>query len=180
MERGVYIVRARERYNARGRNPMRPAAPVGAMLFCVLLVSTGSPSRLLASPEGTGEEKEKLVKCRMTFNLKGWSAFYKTAKGDGTISCDNGQKARVRIRATGGGITFGKSEIIGGNGRFSGARDIGELFGSYVQSEAHAGAGKSADAQAMTKGEVSLALKGTGRGVDIGFAFGKFTIDRAK
>jgi hypothetical protein len=27
---------------------------------------------------------------------------------------------------------------------------------------------------------VSLALAGTGRGVDIGFAFGKFTIARAK
>ena len=159
---------------------MRPAATVGAMLFCVLLVSTGSPSRLLASPEGTGEEKEKLVKCRMTFNLKGWSAFYKTAQGDGTISCNNGQKARVTIKAKGGGLTFGKSEIIGGTGKFTGARHIGELFGSYVQSEAHAGAGKSADAQALTKGEVSLALHGTGRGVDIGFAFGKLTIDRAR
>ena len=41
----------------------------------------------------------------MTFNLKGWSAFYKTAKGDGTITCSNGQKARVKIKATGGGRT---------------------------------------------------------------------------
>jgi hypothetical protein len=116
----------------------------------------------------------------MTFNLKGWSAFYKTAQGDGTITCDNGQKARVRIKAKGGGITFGKSEIVGGTGKFTGVYGIKELFGSYVQSEAHAGAGKSADAQALTKGEVSLALHGTGRGVDIGFAFGKFTIEKAK
>jgi hypothetical protein len=116
----------------------------------------------------------------MRFNLRGWSAFYKTAKGDGTITWSNGQKARVRIRAKGGGITFGKSDIIGGTGEFTGARSINELFGSYAQSEAHAGAGKSADVQAMTKGEVSLALAGTGRGVDIGFAFGKFTIERAK
>ena len=72
----------------------------------------------------------------------------------------------------------GKSEVIGGTGKFSEARSIDELFGSYVQSEAHAGAGKSASAQAMTKGEISLALAGTGRGVDIGFAFGKFTIER--
>jgi len=76
----------------------------------------------------------------------------------------------------GGGITFGKSEIIGGTGRFSAAKSIQELLGSYVQSEAHAGAGKSAAAQALTKGEVSLTLVGTGRGVDVGFAFGKFTI----
>jgi hypothetical protein len=116
----------------------------------------------------------------MKFNLKGWSAFYKTASGDGTISCKNGQSAKVTLKATGGGLTFGKSEVVDGTGKFSGAMSIDELFGSYAQSEAHAGAGKSADAQAMTKGEVSLALSGTGRGVNIGFAFGKFTITRAK
>ena len=38
---------------------------------------------------------------------------------------------------------------------------------------------KSSGAQAMTKGEVSLALAGTGRGWDLGISFGKFTIKRA-
>ena len=155
---------------------MRRLRTFGGMALCAVLVSSGAPGRPLASDDSAGQ---KLVQCTMKFNLKGWSAFYKTAKGDGTISCDNGQKAKVTIKATGGGLTFGKSEIIGGTGKFSGARGIDELFGSYAQSEAHAGAGKSADAQAMTKGEVSLALHGKGRGVDIGFAFGKFTIDRA-
>ena len=122
---------------------------------------------------------EKLVHCEMTFSLHGWSAFYKTAKGEGTIKCENGQTAKVTLRAKGGGITFGKSDVVDGTGTFSGARNISELFGSYAQSEAHAGAGKSAAAQAMTKGEVSLALAGTGRGVDVGFAFGKFTIEKA-
>jgi hypothetical protein len=116
----------------------------------------------------------------MTYNLKGWSAFYKTAAGGGTITCSNGQSARVNIMVEGGGITFGKSEIIAGTGLFTGARDIRELFGSYAQAEAHAGVVKSGDVQAMTKGEVSLALSGTGRGIDIGIAFGKFTIERAK
>jgi hypothetical protein len=124
------------------------------------------------------DAKSGLVDCKMTFNLKGWSAFYKTSSGDGTITCDNGQSLGVKIKATGGGITFGKSEIIGGTGKFTGARNIEELLGSYAQSEAHAGAGKSSAAQAMTKGEVSLTLTGTGRGVDIGFAFGKFTISK--
>jgi hypothetical protein len=147
------------------------------ILLCAFLLPIGAASGVLAGdPDGGG----KLVACTMTFNLKGWSAFYKTAQGDGTITCDNGQKARVRIKAKGGGITFGKSEIVDGTGRFTGARNLDELLGSYVQSEAHAGAGKSADAQALTKGEVSLALHGTGRGVDIGFAFGKFTIEKAK
>ncbi len=159
---------------------MRSAATVTAMVFGMVLISSGAFDRPRASQEAAGGGKEKLVECRMTFNLKGWSAFYKTATGDGTITCSDGEKARVTIKAKGGGLTFGKSEIIGGTGKFTGARNIGELFGSYAQSEAHAGAGKSADAQALTKGEVSLALHGTGRGVDIGFAFGKFTIERAK
>ena len=84
----------------------------------------------------------------------------------------------VGVSAKGGGITFGKSTIENGRGEFSGVRDIGELLGSYAAAEAHAGAAKSSKAQAMTKGEVNLALAGTGRGWDIGIAFGKFTITR--
>ena len=152
---------------------------VALCLMIAFVAPAGAGARAVA--EGEDQEKvDALVKCTMTFNLKGWSAFYKTSSGDGTITCSNGQKAKVRIKAKGGGITFGKSEIIGGTGKFTGARNLEELLGSYAQSEAHAGAGKSADAQAMTKGEVSLALSGKGRGVDIGFAFGKFTIERAE
>jgi hypothetical protein len=146
-------------------------------LFGVLLL-LGLPGASSAGDEPKKEESAKLLKCEMTFNLKGWSAFYKTSQGEGTIHCDNGQTAKVKIKATGGGITFGKSEITGGTGKFTGAKNIDELLGSYAQSEAHAGAGKSADAQALTKGEISLALSGKGRGVDIGFDFGKFTIER--
>jgi len=131
---------------------------------------------VLAPAAPRAAEDAKLIDCEMKFNLKGWSAMYKTAKGEGTITCDNGQRASVTIKTRGGGITFGKSEIVDGTGKFTGAKSINELFGSYAQSEAHAGAGKSASVQAMTKGEVSLALSGTGRGVDLGFSFGKFTI----
>ncbi len=152
---------------------MKSTSQIAAAVSCAIALSAG-----LALTAAAEEQKPKLVTCQMKFNMKGWSAFYKTAKGEGTITCDNGQSAHVKIRAKGGGVTFGKSEIIGGTGRFTGSKSIEELFGSYVQSEAHAGAGKSADAQALTKGEVSLALAGTGRGVDIGFAFGKFTIER--
>ena len=147
--------------------------------MCALALIVGAPTSLWA-----GEEKSKggggLVECKMTYSLSGWSVFYKTATGHGTITCNNGQQATVRVRAKGGGITFGKSEIINGTGDFTGARNISELFGSYAQAEAHAGAGKSVDAQALTKGTVSLALAGKGRGIDIGIAFGKFTISRAK
>ena len=155
---------------------MSSRSPIAVVLCLFLLIAAGA--RVVISDDKTEQppKQEKKVDCKMTFSLKGWSAFYKTSKGEGTITCDNGQSAKVKIKATGGGITFGKSEIVDGTGRFSEARGIAELFGSYVQSEAHAGAGKSVDAQALTKGEVSLALAGTGRGVDIGFAFGKFTI----
>ena len=49
--------------------------------------------------------------CKMTFSLKGWSMFYKTASGSGTIRCDNGQKAAVKIAAKGGGLTAGNLDI---------------------------------------------------------------------
>jgi hypothetical protein len=158
---------------------MRRATIVLAIVVTLVLLSAGAVGTL-AGDKVRKDAGEKLTDCRMTFNLKSWSAFYKSSEGEGTITCDNGQTAKVRIKAKGGGLTFGKSEVIGGTGKFSGARNIDELLGSYVQSEAHAGAGKSADAQALTKGEVSLALAGTGRGVNLGFAFGKFTIQRVK
>jgi len=138
----------------------------------------GAPTSPFAAE--TKSQSGGLVECKMTYSLSGWSVFYKTASGSGTISCDNGQTAKVKVRAKGGGITFGKTEIVRGAGNFTGVRDIGELFGSYAQAEAHAGVVKSADAQVLTKGAVSLALAGTGRGIDLGVAFGKFTIQRAK
>lgn len=116
--------------------------------------------------------------CEMRFSMKGWSAFYKTSAGTGTIRCNNGQTLAVKLRAKGGGITFGKSSIEDGRGEFSGVHGINEVLGTYVAAEAHAGASKSSKAQAMTKGEVSLALSGTGRGWDVGIAFGKFVIER--
>jgi len=118
------------------------------------------------------------VTCTMSFEMKGWSAFYKTSSGTGTIRCTNGQTASVKLDAKGGGLTFGKSAIENGKGEFSGVKGIEEVFGSYVSAEAHAGAVKSSKASVMTKGEVSLALSGTGRGWDLGVAFGKLTISR--
>jgi hypothetical protein len=152
------------------------------MVLSFVLLSAGDPASPLAAKKQAQERNnhDKLVECTMNFDLKSWSALYKSSKGDGTIHCDNGQTAKVLIKAKGGGITFGKSEVINGTGNFTGARRMNELFGSYAQSEVHAGAGKSAAAQALTKGEVSLALSGTGHGVDVGFAFGKFTIVPAK
>jgi len=113
--------------------------------------------------------------CEMQFRLKSWSVFYKKAKGQGTISCDNGQSASVAIKIQGGGLTFGKSEVEG-RAEFTEVADISELYGGWAEAEAHAGASKSSGAQVLTKGDVQMALAGTGEGWNLGFAFGKFTI----
>ena len=144
---------------------------IARLAFPVFAVVAASSAVLAAD---TGE-----LECKLTYSLKGWSAFYKTAKGEGTIHCSNGQSMAVSIETKGGGITFGKSEIKDGTGKFSKVSKIDDLLGSYANAEAHAGAGKSSSARALTKGEVSLALAGTGEGVDVGIDFGKFTISKA-
>jgi len=118
------------------------------------------------------------VDCEMTFDLAGWAVFYKEAKGSGVVQCSDGQRAAVRIESKGGGLAFGRSEIVGGTGRFSRVKSIGEIFGTYARAETQVGAGGAAGAQVLTKGDVSLALSGTGRGVEISIAFGSFTIRR--
>jgi hypothetical protein len=129
---------------------------------------------LFTSPAFAGGD----VTCKMTFKLAGWSAFYKTSEGTGTIKCSNGQTARVTLDAKGGGLSIGKSEVDDGKGQFSGVANIDELFGSYISAEANAGAVKSANANVMTKGNVSLALSGTGSGWELGVAFGRLSIKR--
>jgi hypothetical protein len=124
-----------------------------------------------------GKESGK-TECRLDFTLKSWSVFYKSGKGSGNISCDNGQSAKVKIRSHGGGLSFGENEISG-NGTFSKVRDIKELYGGYAESGAHAGASSSADSKAMWNGDILLTLNGTGKGWDLGFAFGKFKISPA-
>ncbi|MBA8889698.1 hypothetical protein FHW12_003944 [Dokdonella fugitiva] len=120
----------------------------------------------------------KDLDCEMRFSLAGWSAFYKTASGEGTVTCSDGAKLSVVIEAKGGGLTFGKSEIHDGRGRFTEVYDIEDVLGAYASAGAHAGAAKSAEAQVLTKGPVSLALSGKGSGWDLGIAFGKFTLRR--
>ena len=121
---------------------------------------------------------EATVKCRMSFKISGWSVFYKSSNGTGTIKCSNGQSMAVKLKARGGGLTVGKSTIDNGQGDFSAVNDIKDLLGTYASAEAQAGAVKSAKAQVVTKGEVSLSLSGTGSGWDLGVALGSFEISK--
>jgi len=139
-----------------------------------------SAAGLLASAFLAPMAQAKDIDCKMHFSLKSWSLIYKTAHGSGTITCDNGQSANVKISAKGGGLTVGKSHIDDGVGKFSDVSDIGQTLGTYGAADAHAGAVASAGAMAMTKGNVSLALSGTGEGWDLGVAFGNFKIERTR
>jgi len=135
------------------------------LLLAVVGVSQSSPAMAAAN-----------IQCTMKFTMKGWSAFYKTADGTGIIKCNNGRLLKVSLSARGGGLTVGKSSIADGQGTFSAITDMGQLFGTYVAAEAHAGAVKPAGAQVMTKGGVSVALSGKDRGIDLGVVLGALTI----
>ena len=118
------------------------------------------------------------IDCELHYNLTGWSMFYKTSSGTGTITCDNGASIPVKISAKGGGLTVGRTTITDGRGKFTGAYSLDDLLGTYAAAEVHASASRATDAQAMTKGDISLALAGTGRGWSLGIGFGKFVIER--
>jgi len=118
------------------------------------------------------------TKCTLTFDLQEWAAMYESAKGSGKITCDNGQAADVTIRGKGGGLSVGKFKIKDGRGSFTEVSSIDEVFGKYVATERDAAAAKAADAWAMTKGKVSLALAGTGQGWELGFSVDEFIIEK--
>ena len=122
---------------------------------------------------------EAELDCTMRFDLTGWSAIYKHAEGAGVVTCENGKTMNVKISANGGGLTVGKAKIENGKGEFSDVYHLDDILGTYAQGEATAAAGKAATAQVLTKGNVSLALAGTGEGVNLGISFGGFTISKA-
>ncbi|WP_414554578.1 hypothetical protein [Stenotrophomonas forensis] len=140
-----------------------------------LLLALGLLATALTAPAAQAAGN---IDCDLRYNLSGWSLFYKTASGTGTIQCTNGARIPVRIRVTGGGLTVGKSKIVDGKGRFTGAYSLDDLLGKYVALGAHAGAIRSGGAVAMTKGDVSLALAGSGRGWDLGVDGSSFVIRR--
>lgn len=137
-----------------------------SLLASLLLVGGGAQAR-------TGT-----MTCKMSYTLTGWSIIYKHASGSGTVRCSNGQRMAVKLSAKGGGLTLGKYKVRNGFGEFSGVRNIRDVLGTYASAGADAAAGAAVTSQAMTKGDVSLALSGTGEGVNLGVAITGFTISR--
>lgn len=118
------------------------------------------------------------LECKLSFSLTGWSIIYKHADGQGVVHCANGKSMPVKIAVRGGGLTAGKWHVDDGRGKFSDVHQISDVLGDYAHAGAHAGVVKSGSAQVLTKGTVSLALTGTGQGVDLGVDVGRFTISR--
>ena len=141
-------------------------------ILCPLALTAG----LMA---GAPAQAAAATVCEMRFTLSGWSAIYKTASGVGTITCDNGQTAKVNLNGKGGGLTAGKYKIRDGYGKFTEVANIEELFGRLRRGRRPRPEWSSPRRrQALTKGDVSLALAGNGSGVNLGVSFGKFTITR--
>ena len=115
------------------------------------------------------------IKCHLTYSMAGWSAIYQHATGSGHITCDNGQRSAVTISLHGGGLTAGKFRVTG-HGDISNVYGIKDVFGDYAQAGASAGVGSSGTAQVLTKGTVSIALSGTGEGINLGVAVDGFSI----
>lgn len=143
------------------------------------LIATLPALAVLASLAGPVSARE--ISCSMTYDLAGGGAFYKRSTGQGVVKCDNGQTLNIAIESKGGGLTFGKSEIKDGVGKFTGVHDVRDIIGGYATAEANAGSASNASkAQVVTKGSISLALSGKGTGRTLGISFGSFIITERK
>ena len=142
-----------------------------AGLATALALALPAPAARAASPD---------INCRMDYHLTGWSLVYKHTTGTGVVTCDNGATMNVRLSARAIGATVGKWKIDNGVGRFSDVHNIREVLGNYAQANANAAVVKAAEAQVLTKGNVSLALAGGGEGVALGVDVGTLHIDPAK
>ncbi len=144
--------------------------PIVAILACALGV--------VAVPQARAADSG--IDCKLHYSLTSWSLIYKHTAGSGRVTCNNGKSMRVRLSAKAVGLTVGKWRINDGTGTFTDVHNIHDVLGSYVQAGANAGVAKSAAAQVLTKGPVSLALAGKGEGVNLGVDIGQFQIKPAR
>ncbi len=129
----------------------------------------------LAVITASAQASTPYISCSMNYKLGGWSFVVKQYDGTGNVVCSNGQRAQVKLASRSIGFTIGQSDIEG-VGYFSELKDISEIYGTFVALEGHIGAIRSGHGQVMTRGIVSLAISGTGRGFDIGVTLGGLNI----
>src|SRR5690606_6450285 len=108
---------ARGPWLRRGRDAGLDRAATGPcyMLRRIILLEAAMNRRLRSTPRvlsgslmllglfvlGAPQAQARDVDCELRFDLSGWSVFYKTASGTGTITCDNGTSMPVKISAKG-------------------------------------------------------------------------------
>ncbi len=131
-------------------------------------------SLFLMSFSFTAEAEE----CDLKYTMKGWSAFYKTYKGSGVVTCPSGKSANVNLSLKGGGLTFGASEITNGKGKIRGVQSIGDIYGGAFALGGHAGFTKSVEGRWIPRGSRTVTLTGKGKGYDIGWSMGGFRISK--
>ncbi len=148
------------------------------LLAAMAAAGIAAPAASQAHHSSASERRAPDLDCKLTFSLTGWSLIYKHADGTGRVTCENGRSMPVKISIKGGGLTAGKWHIDNGKGKFTDVHVISDVLGHYAQGGAHAGVVKSAEAQVLTKGTVSLALAGHGEGTDRGDDVGPLTISR--
>lgn len=142
-------------------------------MAAVILASVGAMF-MVSSPAIQAADAN--VTCQLSFKLSGWSVIYKHASGTGTVTCSNGQRANVKLTINGGGLTAGKYRIDNGKGDITHVVTIADVFGNYAQVGAEAGVLASGEAQVLTKGTTSLALHGSGTGINLGVSVAAVSI----
>lgn len=146
-----------------------------AAQFALLL---GSIHGATAAPNRNAIPAAPTTICTLRFDMNRWSAVFRYAEGKGVVRCDNGQVMYVSVHARGGGITSGNARIRNGVGNFSEVSNIYQLIGIYRGIRGRAGTFNSAQANVVTKGDVSLLLARAGTGWDLGVTAGRFEIHR--
>ena len=141
---------------------------VRATVALIALVA-GTSSLQPVHADGAG------LDCTLKFYLSTWSVVAKHSEGSGIVKCEDGATMRVHIVAKGASLA-GKAHVDGGTGRFSPLRSLAEILGSY-DGASDAKTTSSSDL-VLTKGAVSLAIAGTGEGVDLRVDVGELTLTR--
>lgn len=147
-------------------------------LFGTVVLVLGCIGTMAIFPAARVHAADASVACQLSFSLSGWSVIYKHASGNGVVTCSNGQHANVKISINGGGLTAGKYRIDDGKGDITHVRGIGDVFGNYAQAAVEAGMVKSGEAQVLTKGTTSLALHGSGQGINLGLSVAAVSITK--
>ena len=149
---------------------MKMTALRRAMLVAVpLAVALVATSAALA-------EQPTVIDCTLRFQLSGWSPSYERVDGTGIVACSDDTSLPVFVQARGAGLTTGKPKISAGTGKFAGARQISDVFGTYAQGEMYVPVAQSGEVNLLGNGKVALALAGKDEGFDLRSSIAGFAI----